>query len=81
MKCRYFEAEQFEIAGDWISACDGERFRIISVVDGEGKLYYDKGADCMQLKGGDNILLPASLGTYKLSATDKACVLLQAVVP
>ena len=79
--CRYFRAVQYEISGEWHSACTGDRFRIISFMGGGGNLYYGKGGDFVELRPGDNILLPANLGEYRVRAGDAGCTLLQTEVP
>ncbi len=81
VKCRYFDTEQIDISGAWGAACDGQRFQVISIVDGRGKLYYDGGRECVDVRAGDNILLPASLGEYELVASDGGCAVLKTEVP
>jgi mannose-6-phosphate isomerase len=78
---RHFSTEQIKVESEWTAACNGDRFRIISVVEGEGKFYYDNGRKYLHLSGGENVLLPASLGAYRLVVTDRPCMLLQTEVP
>jgi mannose-6-phosphate isomerase len=79
--CRHFSTEQIKVESEWNAACSGDRFRIISVVEGGGKFYYENGQNYLNLSGGENVLLPASLGAYRLAVTDRPCILLQTEVP
>jgi mannose-6-phosphate isomerase len=79
--CSHFSTEQIKVESEWNAACNGDRFRIISVVEGEGRFYYENGRRYLNLSAGENVLLPACLGAYRLAVTDRPCILLQTEVP
>ncbi|WP_018247487.1 type I phosphomannose isomerase catalytic subunit [Orenia marismortui] len=65
----YFITELLEIEECYVSNTDNERFYILMGLDGEATLYYDQGA--MKIKEGETVLLPASLGSYKIKGQAK----------
>jgi mannose-6-phosphate isomerase len=76
IECDFFSTEQVKIDREWVSVCDGRRFRIISVVDGSAGLYYGDKRELIRVVKGDNILLPAAVGEYRLTAEGNSCNLL-----
>jgi mannose-6-phosphate isomerase len=63
----YFITEKAEVQGAWSQSTTPESFMILIVATGNGALHW--GDQAIQLKGGDSLLLPASLGEYKLEGT------------
>lgn len=80
-RCHDFTTEELDIAACWGGMLDGSRFRIISVVKGRGRLTSRGGHDVIDMKRGDNLLLPASLGEYAVTAVGEGCGLLSTEVP
>lgn len=81
VSCRYFRTVQLEISGRWGSTRAGDRFSIISVVEGSGVLEYGDSDGRLELGGGDTLLLPAALGSYRVCAGTHGCTLLETEVP
>jgi mannose-6-phosphate isomerase len=63
----YFVTEKAEVQGAWSQSTTPESFIILIVATGNGALHW--GDQAIQLKGGDGLLLPATLGEYKLEGT------------
>ncbi|MDD5557678.1 MAG: class I mannose-6-phosphate isomerase [bacterium] len=78
--CRYFKTEEVEIADRWAPRLEGGRLRVLSAVRGRGALAC-AGCDGMELRPGDSILLPASLGEWEVRAAAGGCGLLITEVP
>lgn len=60
----YFNIEKYEIYKSIIEESDKERFYILTCVDGHGIIKSD--GQTLEVKMGDSILIPASLGEYIL---------------
>ena len=78
--CRYFRITQLDIPERWESACDGERFVILSTVRGSARLRWGDGGE-MTIAAGDNILLPAAMGAFTVEAEGNGCSILRTEVP
>ncbi|WP_066498743.1 type I phosphomannose isomerase catalytic subunit [Abyssisolibacter fermentans] len=63
-KCKDFVLEKFEIHSQMEEESDVERFYIYTCIEGKGQIAYDKGV--VELAKGDSILIPATLGKYKI---------------
>jgi mannose-6-phosphate isomerase len=63
----YFVTEKAEVQGAWSQSTTPESFMILIVATGNGSLHW--GDQSIPLKGGDSLLLPATLGEYKLEGT------------
>lgn len=74
--CSYFSLEEYDIITEANENSDKERFFIFTCVEGEGAINYYNGSEI--LKKGDSILIPATLGEYKLTGKMK---LLKSYVP
>ena len=79
--CRHFRTVQLEINSCWGSRRTGERFSVISVVEGSGVMEYGDSGGRLELSGGDTLLLPAALGSYRVHAGAHGCNLLETEVP
>ena len=62
--CPYFAVEKLELKDSIQEIADGEKFFILSVLDGEGSIEYNGGTQ--SFKRGDSIMIPASLGYYTI---------------
>jgi len=60
----HFALELYDVEKSFTENSDEERFFIFTCVEGEGEIRYSKGAE--KIKKGDSILIPASLGEYKV---------------
>ncbi len=80
-RCRYFATDLVEVEGRLRSACEGDRFRVLSVASGGGILRHGGPGGETGLRGGDHLLLPAGLGGYTIEAARGGCALLQTEVP
>lgn len=60
----YFHMEKLNITKDLEDTSDIERFFILTIVEGEGTISYKEGA--VDIKMGDSILIPATLGKYEI---------------
>ena len=72
IRCDYFQVEKVEVAGEVTGRCDGSSFHVIACIAGKVSV----GAEPM--KPGDFVLLPATLGDYKLTGNG---AVLRAFVP
>jgi mannose-6-phosphate isomerase len=81
VSCRHFRTVQIEISGRWGSTRAGDRFSIISIVGGSGILEYGDSGERLEARGGDTIMLPAGLGSYRVRAGAHGCNLLETEVP
>jgi mannose-6-phosphate isomerase len=79
--CRHFRTVRVEVSGVWDSRRTGDRFSIISIVGGGGVLEYGDGGSRVELRGGESLLLPAALGSYRVRAGRGGCNLLETEVP
>jgi mannose-6-phosphate isomerase len=62
--CPYFTTETLDIAEKYSSDTNHERFYVLMGLEGKAKLSYEGGE--MELKAGETLLLPATLGEYEL---------------
>lgn len=60
----YFVTEKGRVDGEWPLATSADTFTIIIVCEGTGVLEWDDGR--LEMKAGISVLLPATLGEYKL---------------
>ncbi|MCX6355482.1 MAG: mannose-6-phosphate isomerase [Candidatus Aureabacteria bacterium] len=79
--CPYFRTREIVISEHWSGDCAGERFCVISVVSGEGRIVYGDQPDTIAVGAGDNLLLPAAMGEYKIVAGRAGCGVLHTEVP
>ena len=63
-KNKYFSIDKSVIDTNYISSTNGDNFVILTIVDGSGKVTGNHYTE--DLKKGDSILLPASLGEYTI---------------
>ena len=61
--CNYFAIEKYEVISSVKENSDKERFFAFTVVEGNGKMFYGDNRE-MNIKKGDSILVPATLGEY-----------------
>jgi mannose-6-phosphate isomerase len=78
VSCPYFAMERWQIAGERACATDPASFEIWTTVDGLAELAW--GQERTALPRGASVVLPASLGGYRLSA-DQTATLLRCYVP
>ncbi|GAA0177807.1 class I mannose-6-phosphate isomerase [Clostridium sediminicola] len=74
--CKEFSLEKYNITDACIESSDLERFYIFTCVEGEGDISSKDGVEKINM--GDSILIPATLGEYKLKGNMK---LLKSYVP
>lgn len=60
--CPYFAVEKLDVKTSVGEMADGEKFYILTVIDGEGSIKYDGGNQ--SFRSGDSIMIPATLGAY-----------------
>lgn len=67
--CEKFAIELCEIIGVYELNCDGSKFYILSVLEGNGEIFYEEefasrlgSINTVNIKKGETVLLPASLG-------------------
>lgn len=66
----YFSVELYNISGKADETADGSRFYIYVFTEGEGTINY--GADSLNVKAGESVLIPAALGSYTIEGNFKA---------
>jgi mannose-6-phosphate isomerase len=71
-----FTMELYDISSKVDECSDEERFYIFTCVDGQGSIVYDNGME--EIKKGDSLLIPATLGEYTLKGNMK---LIRSYVP
>jgi mannose-6-phosphate isomerase len=76
--CAYFTMERWEVALPFGTSVDPGSFDILTVIDGATELAWEGGA--RRIARGESLVLPASLGAYRLTPADKA-TLLRCYVP
>ncbi len=76
--CEKFAIELCEITGVYKLNCDGSKFYILSVLEGNGEIFYEEefesklgSINTVNIKKGETVLLPASLGKTLVKTTDK----------
>lgn len=67
----YFCMELYDIIRTFQEMSNPERFFILTCVEGQGRLFYGLNRASLELKQGDSILVPASLGVYILEGSMK----------
>lgn len=70
MANRHFACEQYEIEGNCTEECNGSRFCVFVCLEGSGTV--EANGSKVQLKTGDTVFLPASLGQYYFEGEFKA---------
>ena len=68
---RYFTVEELTIARGTVTGlqADGGRFRILTAIDGDGLVHYRSASgfpSSMPFRRGESLLVPATLGAYRL---------------
>lgn len=76
--CRYFAAELLDVQKTFPDCCDGRTFQVLSVLEGSGVVGSEAGETDLCL--GESVLLPASLGVYRIAARP-ALKLIKSYVP
>jgi mannose-6-phosphate isomerase len=74
--CKYFATEKLQIKVVSHEMINGEKFDILMVVDGEGKIQYHDGQETF--KSGDSFLIPANMGDYAITGN---CTVIKSYVP
>lgn len=74
--CEYFSLEKYDVRTSCIEESNKERFFIFTCVEGNGVIYFDNGE--LEIKKGDSLLIPATLGKYEFKGTME---LLKSYVP
>lgn len=74
--CEHFALELYEVTEGFKECSDSERFYIFTAVEGEGEIISNGNKE--NIKKGDSILIPASLGEYEIKGVIK---LLKSFVP
>ena len=74
--CPYFAAEKLDIKGRVKEMANGEKFYILTVIEGQGCIDYNGGTQ--SFKQGDSIMIPASLGHYSI---DGEYTLIKSYIP
>lgn len=77
--CAYFALERLDLRRPVALVCDGGRFFVLSVIEGE--MTVAAGGRRERLRSGHSCLLPADLGSVTLASVDGPCALLKAYVP
>jgi mannose-6-phosphate isomerase len=67
---RFFAAEIYEVNGEVVEETNDTKFFIYTIVEGEGEIKYSTGVT--NIKAGDTVLIPATLGSYILQGNFKA---------
>jgi mannose-6-phosphate isomerase len=78
VSCPYFAMERLDLSGQLSAAVDPSSFEILTVIDGAAMLAWADGEQ--RLARGESIVLPASLGAYRLTR-DPSATLLRCYVP
>jgi mannose-6-phosphate isomerase len=78
VSCPYFAMERLDLAAPLAAATDPGSFEILTAIDGATRLAWTDGVQ--SLARGESIVLPASLGSYRL-APDPSATLLRCYVP
>ncbi len=72
----HFSLEIYNIFLSMVEESDNDRFYIFTAVEGEGRIYYNKGK--VDFKRGESIFIPATLGEYSIQGN---CKLIKSYVP
>jgi mannose-6-phosphate isomerase len=70
--------ERLDLAAPWAATTDPGSFEILTAIDGAAPLVWADGEQ--RLARGESIVLPASLGTYRLEP-DAGATVLRCYVP
>lgn len=73
---KYFSVELYDIKGSVDDLADGSRFLIYVFIRGEGRITYNESS--IEVRSGESVLIPASLGAYSIKGDLEA---LKAYVP
>jgi mannose-6-phosphate isomerase len=73
VECPYFIMERWQLAAPLAAAADPASFEILTAIDGGGELAWANGS--RRLARGESIVLPASLGAYRLTPTPSTTLL------
>ncbi|KLU59773.1 putative mannose-6-phosphate isomerase GmuF [Peptococcaceae bacterium CEB3] len=76
--CSYFIMERLMIKDIWSEPGDKRRFTALIPLKGRGKLHFSAG--CESVSAGESLLIPASMGAWRLEA-EQEMVLIRALVP
>ncbi len=63
--CGYFAVEAWDIAGHVAEYSNGDKFYIYTFTEGSGGISWKGGSE--EIRGGESLLIPASLGEYSFS--------------
>jgi mannose-6-phosphate isomerase len=66
-KCKYFVTEKAVVSRQWAQATTADTFTILIVAGGNGSIRWHDGS--LELKSGECVLLPATLGEYTLEGS------------
>ncbi len=77
--CPYFALERLDVAAPYTLDCDGERFFVLSQIEGTSTVVWGKQRET--LRPGQTCLLPATLGAVTLEPESGPCALLKSYVP
>jgi len=78
VSCPYFAMERWQLDAATDAATDKQSFEILTVIEGRAALHWPAGT--VDLARGASLVLPASLGTYRL-VPDQQATLLRCYVP
>jgi len=78
VSCPYFAMERLDLAAPLAAATDPSSFEILTAIEGAAELTWVDGLQ--RLARGESVVLPASMGAYRL-APDPSATLLRCYVP
>jgi mannose-6-phosphate isomerase len=78
LACQYFALERLDLSAEYVVECDGERFYILSQIDGYAVIKWEQME--VLLKPGQSCMLPASIGDVRI-LPESQCAILKAYVP
>lgn len=78
VECLYFAMERWDVSAPLDGTTEPSSFEILTVIDGATGLTWGEGQ--LQLKRGESVVLPASLGAYALHP-DTSATILRCYVP
>lgn len=61
---RYFAVELYRVNGGLVESANGDRFAIYTFIHGDAVIHY--GHDSMEIKSPESLLIPATLGDYRI---------------
>jgi mannose-6-phosphate isomerase len=74
--CKYFVTDKIKVNGLSREFTNGDRFDIILVIEGEGKIIYSGGEE--DFTSGDSFVIPACLNEYAIQGM---CTIIKSYVP